>query len=56
MISMQRFGIKTQFLPTSVIFTTPKLAVRSLDDVRLAKLDKLRNRGQGRREAAIAIS
>jgi len=53
MIAMQPLGIKSQFLPTSDIFATPKLAVRSLDDVRLAKIDKLRNRRQGRRETAI---
>jgi hypothetical protein len=45
MSAMQLFGMKRQFLPTSDIFATPKLAVRSLDDVRLAKPDKLRNRG-----------
>jgi hypothetical protein len=53
MIAMQPFGIKRQFLPTSGILATPKLAVRSPDDVRLAKTDKLRNRRQGRREAEI---
>jgi len=41
--AMQLFGMQRQFLPTSDIFATPKL--RSLDDVRLAKPDKLRNRG-----------
>jgi hypothetical protein len=45
MSAMQLFGMKRQFLPTSDIFATPKLAVPSLDDVRLAKPDKLRNRG-----------
>jgi hypothetical protein len=45
MIAMQPFGIKSGFPPTSDIFATPKLAVPSLDDVRLAKPDKLRNRG-----------
>jgi hypothetical protein len=45
MSAMQLFGMKRQFLPTSDIFATPKLAVRSLDDARLAKPDKLRNRG-----------
>jgi hypothetical protein len=45
MSAMQLFGMKRQFLPTSDIFATPKLAVRSRDDVRLAKPDKLRNRG-----------
>jgi hypothetical protein len=45
MSAMQPFGIKSQFLLTSDIFATPKRAVRSLDDVRLAKPDKLRNRG-----------
>ncbi len=39
MSPMQLSGMKRQFLPTSDIFATPKLAVRSLDD------DKLRNRG-----------
>jgi len=53
MSAMQLFGTKRQFLPTSGILATPKLAVRSLDDVRLAKTDKLRNRRQGRRETAI---
>jgi len=33
MSAMQLFGMKRQFLPTSDIFATPKLAVRSLDDV-----------------------
>jgi hypothetical protein len=45
MIALHPFGIKSQFLPTSDIFATTKLAVRSLDDLRLAKPDKLRNRG-----------
>jgi hypothetical protein len=53
MIALQLLGIKIQFLPTSDILATPKLAVRSLDDVRLAKPDKLRNRGEERRETAI---
>jgi hypothetical protein len=44
MSAVQLFVIKSQFPPTSDIFATPKLAVRSLDDVRLAKPDKLRNR------------
>jgi hypothetical protein len=34
MSAMQLSGIKRQFLRTSDIFATPRLAVRSLDDVR----------------------
>jgi hypothetical protein len=41
MSAMQLFGIKRQFLPTCDIFATPRLAVRSLDDVRAPNLNLL---------------
>jgi len=39
--AMQPFGLKGQFLRTSDILATPKLTVRSLDDVRAPNLNLL---------------
>jgi hypothetical protein len=56
MIAMQPLGIKSQFLPTSDIFATPKLAVRSLDDVRLAKPTSFATAAKGGGKRRLAIS
>jgi hypothetical protein len=48
MSAMQPFGIKRQFLPTSGILATPKLAVRSPDDVHSPKPETLCNRATRR--------
>jgi hypothetical protein len=47
MIAMHPFGIKSQFLPTSGILATPKLAVRS-PDVHFPKPETLCNRATRR--------